>query len=465
MKTVLIHAYECAPYHRPGSTIGAQRPYQFAKHLPKFGWRAIVLCCDFARRYSLNPSEDWRALVREEVLNALDSWEGGQSLTIPLPSLQYADWVDRMWLRTVHMDESKGTFAARPGRGAAILRKAATLLKLFRGDHSQSWQAVALYASEVLIERGVRIEVQIAEHGPDAGLFVGSQLYRQYGWPYWIDCRDPILQPIVRLLESPYRVFLKQKIRSGCRGLINVNPVWVEMDRFHFGLPTHLVTNGFDEEEFQFPSHGMNDAFTAAYLGNISFPTDLEVFFAGLKDFRDNQIPEKFTFYYRGNSFATIQEWAKKYGLDGLVDSASAISRQEAIQVMQAANLLLLFSTDPATEKDPFLQKGYYPGKVFEYFAAGKPILLIPGDQGVLSKLIQDTKSGQISATAEAVAGALERYYESWLKESEEDMALIDRQKVKQYSRENQAAILADILTKSIETNTPNVRHRIHPHP
>ena len=43
LRTALFFAYECAPHHRAESTMGAQRPAQFAKHLPEFGWRALVL--------------------------------------------------------------------------------------------------------------------------------------------------------------------------------------------------------------------------------------------------------------------------------------------------------------------------------------------------------------------------------------------------------------------------------------
>ena len=37
-RCVLVFAHECAPYNRAESMIGAQRPAQFAKYLPEFGW-------------------------------------------------------------------------------------------------------------------------------------------------------------------------------------------------------------------------------------------------------------------------------------------------------------------------------------------------------------------------------------------------------------------------------------------
>ena len=137
MKTVLILAYECAPYHRPGSVIGAQRPYQFAKHLPKFGWRAIVLCCDFSGRYFLDPREHWELIVKKEVSEKLSNGKSHQSLTIPLPSLRFADIFDKIWLSSVFFDKIKGTFSAKPNFWNGLKRKITSFIKLFRGDHSQ----------------------------------------------------------------------------------------------------------------------------------------------------------------------------------------------------------------------------------------------------------------------------------------------------------------------------------------
>lgn len=449
---VLIHAYECAPFHRPGSTIGAQRPYQFAKHLPKFGWRAIVLCCDFSRRYCLDPGADWKSAVRKEVVEALNHWDEEQSLTIPLPSLQFADAVDRTWLDTIIMDAKKGTFLPKKGAWNKFKRKTASFLKLFRGDHSQSWQAVALYASEILKQQGIGIDLQMAEHGPDASLFIAHKLSKQFSWPYWVDFRDPILQPINRKIRSFYRFFLKQVLLKNCRGLINVNPAWVAMDHAHFDLPTYLVTNGFDPEEFAFHSPKPNDSFTAAYLGNISFPTNLDVFFSGLKQFQERVNPKKFAFVYRGNTFVSIQKKAEQYGLSKLVDSAGPIPRQIATQVMQKANLLILFSIDPTAEKDPFLQKGYYPGKVFEYFATGNPILAVPGDRGVLDELLSKTKVARICNSPESVASVLKDRYTNWLQGSRNDKVM-NWQAVEEYSRETQASILAGIFTTDLHPN------------
>ncbi len=107
MRTVLIYSYECVPYNRPGSTIGAQRPYQFAKLLPNFGWRTIVLCCDHQRRGSVVRS-DLSKVVAEAKAHVLES-ENTNSLIIPLPSLKYADLIDKIWWKFTDTNYETGT--------------------------------------------------------------------------------------------------------------------------------------------------------------------------------------------------------------------------------------------------------------------------------------------------------------------------------------------------------------------
>ncbi|HEY7547674.1 MAG TPA: hypothetical protein VID27_22440, partial [Blastocatellia bacterium] len=93
-KTALIFAHECAPYNRPESTVGAQRPAQFAKYLPDFGWRAIVICCDHKRR-GIARAEDLTDIERD-AKRAIEQADPRASIIIPTPSLRWDGLVDRM---------------------------------------------------------------------------------------------------------------------------------------------------------------------------------------------------------------------------------------------------------------------------------------------------------------------------------------------------------------------------------
>ncbi|MFM7430965.1 MAG: hypothetical protein ACKO1F_13830, partial [Flammeovirgaceae bacterium] len=246
MKTVLIIAFESAPFHRPGSTIGAQRPYQFAKHLPNNGWRTIVLCCDFKKRWKLDKSEltiEVNRLVHEK----MDAIHHGHSVTIALPSLRYADRWDRAWSSSVEINTDVGTFVAKPGLANSVRRKVASFFKLFRGDYSQSWQEVAFTAA-MEINKTTKIDFIIAEHGPDAGVYVAKKLSSLTGIKWCIDFRDPVL----RSFGMPSRLFVKwwyQYLLKSATFLISVNDYLKFLDEKFFSLRGYVITNGFDPDE------------------------------------------------------------------------------------------------------------------------------------------------------------------------------------------------------------------------
>ncbi|PQP34720.1 hypothetical protein C6A37_06290, partial [Desulfobacteraceae bacterium SEEP-SAG9] len=84
--------------------------------------------------------------------------------------------------------------------------------------------------------------------------------------------------------------------------------------------------------------------------------------------------------------------------------------------------------------------------KVFEYLAAKRPILCVPGDDGgELDDLIRVTNAGCSCPTAESVATVVKRWYEEW-KKIGTVICQSKEQEVQKYSREKQAGQLADLL-------------------
>ncbi|MEZ5031447.1 MAG: hypothetical protein R2787_08595 [Saprospiraceae bacterium] len=445
MRTVLIHAYECAPYHRPGSTIGAQRPYQFAKHLPKFGWRAIVLCCDFSRRYSLEPKGAWKEIVEQQVLDALDSWNGMESLTIALPSLQYADWVDRLWLKTVILDTEKGIFSPKPGFGRGLVRKISTFLKLFRGDHSQSWQKVVLLAAETLQKRGWSIDVQLAEHGPDASLFIARKLRERI--PAIFDFRDPVDRDMNLASKFIFWSFVFKKFQFP-KGVINVNEVLTAIDEKKFKKPTIKISNGFDLEDFfNFPEKLDQELLCIGWFGNIQSGQNIQPFFDALKRLN----PEiELKIIFRGSDAFRYQESLKETGKNILLDFKDPVPRKEALRLMQSCDILLLLSLlAPEVE---YLSQGLIPGKTFEYLATLNPILVVPGDGAMLDAFISENNYGKIGRNADQIAELIQEAYHQRIRKESIWGIQYTQEDIAAYSRGNQTRKLARFMDQLLST-------------
>src|SRR5688572_26161503 len=120
LRTVLIFAHECAPYNRVESTIGAQRPAQFAKYLPEFGWRAIVICCDSRQRESAERADS--ESIAKQVRQTLRSAGPGDSVVIPTPSLKWDGWLDRWW-RAFRSNHNRTNGAMAIGRKFLTMAK------------------------------------------------------------------------------------------------------------------------------------------------------------------------------------------------------------------------------------------------------------------------------------------------------------------------------------------------------
>lgn len=436
LRTVLIFAHECAPYHAPSSTIGAQRVAQFAKHLPSFGWRAIVVCCDARRRGAGFTNED-ATRIEQLVRDASPS----KSLIVPTPSLAWDGLLDRWWRASM-----RGSSRAAQ---RLFWRKPLTVLKqLTHGDYSSAWQPCARRAADIVL-RSQHIDACIGEHTPDAGIVLARWFADGTGVPWVVDFRDPVLRPFSRVLRMLYLPRVRSLLSTAAH-LISVNDHLADVDRKLLRRPAKSIPNGFDPDEFvAADTRARRDCFKIAYCGNINpkiqtiFP-----FFDALRLVADklpNDRAPTVRFVYRGNAADYVRGVARKYGVSDMVDAEALIPREQALQVLQSADVLLLLSlAGPAQQHEHFVH-GLYPAKTFEYFGARRPILCIPGDGAMLDELISKTRTGVVLRDPASIAGYLMDSHHRWQQGFAAEYAP-DEELVGQFTRKRLTKRLAALL-------------------
>lgn len=436
LRTVVIFAHQCAPFHRPESTIGAQRPAQFAKYLPEFGWRAVVLCCDHrALDHGVAADEN----VDGQVVRALREGEADRSVIVPLRPLPWDGVLDRAWRR---VQASNGT----AGMVRRSVRKALTMAKFVTGDYSQAWQPVARRAAEA-VARLARVDACVGEHSPDAGLFLGRWFSARYGVPWVADFRDPILRPFSPVARRIYRPIARYLVSTATR-TINVTPYWSQLDEELFGIPSTTIPNGFDEDEFAHAGRSRNARFTVAFVGSVNQGMHPTVFFDGVRELcrlEGDRIVDEFRFVYRGHTSTRMAALAAAAGVERLCDIRSAVPREEALGIMIGADVLLLLSALTSPQENEYIVRGLYPGKVFEYFGARRPILCVPGDGGQLDELVLRTRTGQVLGTPDAIARYLSDALSYWRRGDGLPYAPDDAE-VTRYSRRAGSRQLAEVL-------------------
>jgi glycosyltransferase involved in cell wall biosynthesis len=395
VRNLLLFAHECAPHHRPESTIGAQRPAGFARSLPKFGWRAVVLTCDIERRRSATRKDLPR--IVEDALVRFRTADPKESVILPLPSLRRGGLVDRM------------SYALPTGEGlAGLAGKPLTALRAFAGDWSASWQPVAQAVADALTAE-THFDACLGEHSPDAGIFLARWFHRRHGVPWAADFRDPALAAYTPRSAALYAPVLRRLVSTAAFS-VAVTPRWAELDREDLRLPVHCIPNGFIPEEFAgTPAPIAPAPLRVVYAGRIASQQDLRPFLLGMGRLaqRDPGAAEHVRFVYRGRSHALAGALADACGVRGLVDIGDEIPRERCLELLTGADLLLLLSA-AGVEGNRWFEDGFYPGKVMEYLGARRPMLCVPGDGGVLDELLGETRAGSVARTPEEVARFLE---------------------------------------------------------
>ena len=89
-----------------------------------------------------------------------------------------------------------------------------------------------------------------------------------------------------------------------------------------------------------------------------------------------------------------FQKWAEQFGATEICDLGDSIDRNTALDLMMRSDALVLFAADTEQTSDIYIKKGYYPGKVFEYFGAARPIICIGGKDSQLEELLGETRTG-----------------------------------------------------------------------
>lgn len=442
--TVLIFAYECYPYNRNGSAIGAQRPYQFAQNLSQLGWKVIVLCCDNKNRRVVE-AKDLEQTIENSCQVYDHSLKNEGYAIIPLPSFRSHGFGDYVWIQSV-----------KPGPGDtyigkkfpySIVRRISTFYnQLQNGDYSWSWTPVAMAFVQRLLKEH-KVDMIVGEHGPDAGIILADQVSRKYNIPWVADFRDPVLLPFRGLLKWMYARVVEKIVRSST-ATINVNPYWTNLDHKHFGKDAYTIVNGYDLNLFrETPAHSFS-TFTVSYFGSIK--EDSQDIMPSLKAFalflKKLDHPKDITLFYRGFSEEKVVVSCREIGIgENYLNTAGFIERNETIAYMKGSAVLFVYSFASYKAKNIYETKGFYPGKIFEYIGTGVPILLIPSDDGLLSALINEEKKGLASSSVEAAADFLIEKYHQW--KAHASMNVSKSTDVDIYSRYAQAVQLDKILS------------------
>lgn len=423
VKKVLILTY----YFPPSGGAGVQRWLKMLKYLPQLDVCPYVITVD--ENKASYPQLD--ASLQNDVAAVLKVYK--------TPTCEVLSAYKR--ISPTH-EIPYGGFAneATP----TFMQKVARFVRgnFFLPDPRKGWNKYAFkQACRVIDEEG--IDTVITTSPPHSTQLVGLKLKKKYPNITWIaDLRDPWtdiyyskdLYPttLARAINARYEKHVLQRadlvltVSDDCARLFAAKTATQQ--------PIVVLPNGYDADDFahveQVPNKGKK---VLSYVGVFSPQYSMDVLVNAL-----HQIAPTWAGKLLLRFVGVVCDEAKQQlaTLPYEVEYIDYVSHSKAISYMCSADVLLLCIPDIPNNQ------GILTGKLFEYLAAQRPILLMGPEEGDAAAILQKCQAGTCCGyDAEQIA----RYLEATL----QNAPTISANHYQQYSRRYAAQQLAAMIKRS----------------
>jgi glycosyltransferase involved in cell wall biosynthesis len=184
---------------------------------------------------------------------------------------------------------------------------------------------------------------------------------------------------------------------GGARAVTIVSPSWAaELERrFRPGTKLHVLTNGYDPEEFANVTPYKFDHFAIVYAGVFYRPKRvISPIMAALQQLKRNPNGEgpKWLFHYYGSQGEHVREEARRYGVSDAVVLHGHVPRSMVLSAVRGAGMAVTISS--VSEDAQFAERGIVPAKLFESLGLGTPTLLIAPPGADAEAILETTRMG-----------------------------------------------------------------------
>jgi glycosyltransferase involved in cell wall biosynthesis len=295
---------------------------------------------------------------------------------------------------------------AAHGLGRLRLHAALTARRLLVPDASSPFLLTAVPAAIRLVRRH-GIDAVITSSPPGSVNLLGAAVKRATGVRWVADLRDSILSHPHRRQDVRGEGHVARLVARRADAIVCVSPAAVEeMRALSPAGPVELIDHGADFEDFDGLEYRRAERFRITHTGTIFGRRDPKPFLHALARM-DDDVLARFVGDFRDADRATISE----LGLGERVELVPYLPRREALALQRDSDALLLLI--PAGEgRGRFVVST----KVFEYLAAGRPILASVPEDGAAAELLRETGAGtvvppdDVDAIAKALSGLAGRW-------------------------------------------------------
>jgi glycosyltransferase involved in cell wall biosynthesis len=377
-------------YFPPLSGANVLRNSTFVKYLPDFGWRPLVISVRPNPRNALEQSID-----PARMSEIGDRTELRQCGSIEFSSLYH--FMHRVRLRRILFELERYT-------------------PLMHMDYKIGWYPAALQEARRAIT-SEPISVIYSTSTPFSSHLVASRLQREFGLPWVADFQDPWTRPCqtshgtALKWKRPYARLdakLERMVVTQADAVIANTPLNKRALLQKYGLPeerVHVIQNGFDPAHFHNHGPGRDDSrFVITCAGWFYETADPGFFFRAYRRLTDTYPNTLLRLV--GRYSRAVGDAAHKTLRPETWESLPRLEHNKAIAIMQESTVLLA-NLPEGTD-------WWIPSKIFEYFAARRPVLLV-GPPGNAADVVRSTRGGiVVGFDEEELFAALQYLHLQW---------------------------------------------------
>jgi len=377
----------------PENISAVQRPFNFVKYLPQFGWKPYVIT-----------TKKNTGLLDHSLLNKID-----RNILI-----EEVFSLDPDNLRGIfRLNEKK---AAKRNFDHHFLN---TALKLYSAvyyrttiiDYYDGWIPCGLIKSLKLIKKA-KIDLIYAHGQPPSSFVVGLLLKKITGKPLVIDYDDSWTTSVYEKKQKGIKKIIRQSIEAKllktADKVISVKKTTInEIMETFYGVENKkfkLITNGYDPKDFCGFVKKKNSKFVITYTGTISdkyyyspesFLKAIGKLIAEKKLLKEN-LKIKFIGMLIERYKERFLKLIRQLDINDIIELKGHCSHKECIESQMKSDLLLYIIESLHGKDISYQYAGVLPAKIFEYIYTGVPILAIV-PPGYEADLIKKTKTGFIA--------------------------------------------------------------------
>ena len=404
-RKVLIITY----YWPPSGGSGVQRWLKFVKYLPGLGWEPYVFTPENPS-FAIQDNSLVSDVPKEAEIIRIPIWEPYNAF------MKFSALVGRK--KSIKPTELVS------GEQKSLFQKVSGWIRgnFFIPDPRVFWVRPSVsFLHDFLREN--RINTIVTTGPPHSMHLIGFKLKKKNPSIKWLaDFRDPwsewgLLDSLMvgKIAHNIHRR-LEAKVLRYADVVTTITPFYVRRFEELSGRTVLLLTNGYDEEDFESLTIHRKQKFVIRHVGTVNEKCNPRPFMLAVKQLAAEHAD--FNSFVQIDFVGDVHPLFKDYvgstpAISRLTTFTAPVPHNELLAMYGQSSVLLIILTG---YKDA---AGYMPGKLFEYLATGLPVLGTGPEQGDAANLLKENGIGRMidEHKTEEIKRQLLSLFEDWMAE------------------------------------------------